>query len=77
MGRICKILKKWEGAPDEHQPGEAMEYQGRLLVTDSEKASAFNRQYEPSAVSAVSTGSIDAARPATRLKFVRITFYLV
>ena len=45
MGRIYKILKKWEGAPDEHRPGEAMEDQGRLLVTDSEKASALNRQY--------------------------------
>ena len=45
MGRVCTILNKWEGAPDEHRPGEAMEDQGRLLVMDSEKASAFNRQY--------------------------------
>ena len=45
LGKVAKILKKWEGAPDEHRPGEAMEDSGRLLITDTDKAAAFNRQY--------------------------------
>lgn len=45
LGRVAKILKKWEGAPDDHRPGEAMEDGDRLLATDAEKAAAFNRTY--------------------------------
>ncbi|KAF0306418.1 hypothetical protein FJT64_002444 [Amphibalanus amphitrite] len=45
LGKVAKILKKWEGAPDDHRPGEAMEDGDRLLVTDAQKASAFNRTY--------------------------------
>ena len=47
LGRVAKTLKRWEGAPDEHRPGEAMEDTAidRLLVTDTEKATAFNQTY--------------------------------
>ncbi|KAF0307979.1 putative RNA-directed DNA polymerase from transposon BS [Amphibalanus amphitrite] len=45
LGRVTKILKKWEGAGDEHQPGQAMRVGGRLLVTDREKAQAFCATY--------------------------------
>ncbi|KAF0287013.1 putative RNA-directed DNA polymerase from transposon BS [Amphibalanus amphitrite] len=45
LGRVTKILKKWEGASDEHRPGQAMTEGDRLLVTDSEKAEAFNATY--------------------------------
>ena len=46
LGRVHKILKKWEGATDDaHRAGEAMEDGGRTLVTDREKAAAFNRTY--------------------------------
>ncbi|KAF0298571.1 putative RNA-directed DNA polymerase from transposon BS [Amphibalanus amphitrite] len=45
LGRVTKILKKWEGAGDEHQPGQAMRVGGRLLITDREKAQAFCATY--------------------------------
>ena len=45
LGRTTKILKKWEGTGDDHRPGQAMKEDGRLLVTDREKAEAFNKTY--------------------------------
>ena len=45
LGWTTKILKKWEGAGDDHRPGQAMKEDGRLLVTDREKAEAFNKTY--------------------------------
>ena len=46
LGRVTKILRKWEGADDAHQPGLTMlKEDGRVLVSDSEKAEAFNATY--------------------------------
>ncbi|KAF0314448.1 hypothetical protein FJT64_015103 [Amphibalanus amphitrite] len=45
LGRVSKILKKWEGASDDHRPGEAMTHNGRLLASDKEKAAAFIQTY--------------------------------
>ena len=45
LGRVSKILKKWEGANDDHRPGQAMKENGRLLISDREKANAFNKTY--------------------------------
>ena len=46
LGRVTKILRKWEGAGDDHRPGQAMKKEdGRPLVSDSEKTEAFNATY--------------------------------
>ncbi|KAF0314337.1 Potassium voltage-gated channel protein Shab [Amphibalanus amphitrite] len=46
LGRVHKTLKKWEGSTDDqHRTAETMEDNGRTLVTDREKATAFNRTY--------------------------------
>ncbi|KAF0312570.1 putative RNA-directed DNA polymerase from transposon BS [Amphibalanus amphitrite] len=46
LGRVHKILKMWEGASDDnHRKQETMEDNGRTLVTDRDKATAFNRTY--------------------------------
>ena len=46
LGRVSKLLKKWERATDEeHRDGQAMEDGGRLLVTDRSKAEAFAKTY--------------------------------
>ena len=45
LGWTTKILKKWECAGDDHRPRQAMKENGRLLVTDREKAEAFNKTY--------------------------------
>lgn len=46
LGRISKILKKWEGATDEeHRGGQAMHDGERLLVSSKQKAEAFVRMY--------------------------------
>ena len=46
VGRVSRLLKKWEGASDdEHREGEAMQAGNRLLVTAEEKANAFAAQY--------------------------------
>ncbi|XP_043212000.1 uncharacterized protein LOC122376264 [Amphibalanus amphitrite] len=46
LGRVHKTLKKWEGSTDDqHRAAETMEDNGRTLVTDREKATAFNRTY--------------------------------
>ncbi|KAF0304083.1 putative RNA-directed DNA polymerase from transposon BS [Amphibalanus amphitrite] len=44
LGRVSKLLKKWDKSTDEEQrDGQAMEDGGRLLVTDRAKADAFAR----------------------------------
>ena len=46
LGRVSKLLKKWERATDEeHRDGQALEDGGRLLATDRSKAEAFARTY--------------------------------
>ena len=47
LGRVSKILKKWEGATnDEHRDGQAMmDGDQKLLVTDKQKANAFVKTY--------------------------------
>ncbi|KAF0287558.1 Dynein assembly factor 3, axonemal [Amphibalanus amphitrite] len=46
IGRVSKILKRWEGATDDdHRDGQAMEHGGRLLVKDGDKADAFCQTY--------------------------------
>ena len=46
VGRVSRILKKWEGATDdEHREGQAMKTGDRLLVTAEQKANAFVAQY--------------------------------
>ncbi|KAF0314429.1 hypothetical protein FJT64_015127 [Amphibalanus amphitrite] len=47
LGRVSKILKKWEGATDdEHRDGQAMmDDDNKLLVTDKQKANAFVKTY--------------------------------
>ena len=45
LGKVTKILKKWEGASDEHRAGEAMLDNGKLVITDKEKAEVLNRTY--------------------------------
>ncbi|KAF0291218.1 putative RNA-directed DNA polymerase from transposon BS [Amphibalanus amphitrite] len=46
LGRVSKILKKWEGATDdEHRDGQAMMDDKKLLVTDKQKANAFVKTY--------------------------------
>ena len=46
LGRVHKTLKMWEGASDDqHRAGETIVDNGRTLVTDREKATAFNRTY--------------------------------
>ncbi|KAF0294476.1 Hermansky-Pudlak syndrome 1 [Amphibalanus amphitrite] len=46
VGRVSRLLKKWEGAvDDDHREGEAMRIGDRLLVTAEEKANAFAAQY--------------------------------
>ncbi|KAF0308183.1 LINE-1 reverse transcriptase [Amphibalanus amphitrite] len=46
VGRVSRLLKKWEGAEDDEQrDGEAMRVGNRLLVTAEEKANAFAHQY--------------------------------
>ncbi|KAF0295049.1 hypothetical protein FJT64_007383 [Amphibalanus amphitrite] len=46
IGRVSKILKRWEGATDDdHRDGQAMEHGGHLLVKDGDKADAFCHTY--------------------------------
>ena len=46
VGRVSRILKKWEGAADDdHREGEALKIGDRLIVTAEEKANAFAAQY--------------------------------
>ena len=46
LGRVSKLLKKWDrSTDDEHRDGQAMEEAGRLLITDHDKANAFVRTY--------------------------------
>ena len=67
LGRVHKTLKMWEGASDDqHKPHETMEENGRSLVTDREKATAFNRTY--AAVSKQVRNSKVDRRTKTRLK---------
>lgn len=46
LGRVAKILKKWDrSTDDEHRDGQALEHKGRLLVTDRAKAEGFVQTY--------------------------------
>ncbi|KAF0314338.1 Ribonuclease HI [Amphibalanus amphitrite] len=46
VGRVSRMLKKWEGGgDDEHRDGEAMKAGDRLLVSAEAKANAFAHQY--------------------------------
>ncbi|KAF0312085.1 hypothetical protein FJT64_001801 [Amphibalanus amphitrite] len=46
LGRVHKTLKMWEGASDDqHRAAESMEDGDRTLVSDRDKANAFNRTY--------------------------------
>lgn len=46
LGRVAKILKKWEGASDnDHREGQAMMDGAKQLSTDKEKADAFAKTY--------------------------------
>ena len=46
VGKVSKILKKWDRASDdEHREGQAMIEGDRLLVTNKEKAEAFVKSY--------------------------------
>ena len=46
LGRVSKILKKWEGATDdEHREGQAMLDGAKLLITDRQKADGFVKTY--------------------------------
>ena len=44
-GWTKEILRKWGGGGDDHHPGQAMKEDGRLPVTDREKAEAFSKTY--------------------------------
>ena len=46
VGRVSRMLKKWEGAgDDEHRDGEALRIGDRLLVSAEARANAFAHQY--------------------------------
>jgi len=57
VGRVSKLLKKWDReTDDEHRDGQAMEDNGRLLIKDTDKAEAFCRTYSQVSRQADQTG---------------------
>ena len=46
LGRVSKLLKKWErSSDDQHRDGQAMEVSGKLITSDRAKADDFVREY--------------------------------
>ena len=46
LGRVYESIQMWQAASDDsHKKYETMQDNGRTLVTDREKATAFNRTY--------------------------------